>query len=214
MPIIDYGDPAADTVLIQPVDAHDLAFPDREFAMIRDSFHKPLRLLAFQVGDWNRALSPWEAPPVFGKEGFGGDAAKTLADILPYCTDTSKTYYLGGYSLAGLFALWAASQTEVFSGIAAASPSVWFPRFTDYLQSHPLKAGSVYLSLGDKEEKTRNPLMSTVGSGIRSAFALIKAQGIPCTLEWNPGNHFKDAELRCAKAFIWVLEQRGSNSEI
>ena len=24
------------------------------------------------------------------------------------------------------------------------------------------------------------------------------------TLEWNPGNHFQDSELRTAKAFCWV----------
>ena len=173
--------------------------------MIRDAFHKPLRLLAFKVGDWNRALSPWEAPPVFGEEGFGGDAAKTLADILPYCTDTSKTYYLGGYSLAGLFALWATSQTDVFQGTAAASPSVWFPGFTEYLQENPLRTKAVYLSLGDREEKTRNSVMTTVGDRIRRTHELIAAQGLPCALEWNPGNHFRDADMRMAKAFIWLL---------
>ena len=30
--------------------------------------------------------------------------------------------------------------------------------------------------------------------------------GIGSTLEWNPGNHFRDPGLRTAKAFAWVMK--------
>ena len=30
-------------------------------------------------------------------------------------------------------------------------------------------------------------------------------QGVPCDLEYNPGNHFKDADIRTAKAFARVI---------
>ena len=59
---------------------------------------------------------------------------------------------LGGYSLAGLFALWASTQTNLFYGIAAASPSVWFPGWMEFEQQHPVQAQHIYLSLGDREE--------------------------------------------------------------
>ena len=36
---------------------------------------------ACQVEDWNRDLSPWEAPPVLGKEEFGGRAEETLQEL-------------------------------------------------------------------------------------------------------------------------------------
>ncbi len=36
---------------------------------------------------------------------------------------------------------------------------------------------------------------------------LLKGQDINCTLEWNQGNHFKDVEIRTAKAFSWVMKQ-------
>ena len=39
-------------------------------------------LAAFAVRDWNRDLSPWEAPPVFGKLPFGGMAEETLSFVL------------------------------------------------------------------------------------------------------------------------------------
>ena len=78
-------------------------------------------------------LSPWQAPAVFGKDAFGGGASDTLSAMLPLCEDKAKTYYIGGYSLAGLFALWAAYQTDTFKGVAAVSPSVWFPDFENYV---------------------------------------------------------------------------------
>jgi predicted alpha/beta superfamily hydrolase len=158
-----------------------------------------------KIADWNRELSPWEAPPVFGKEGFGGGAEETLAEILPLCGEEGKRCFLGGYSLAGLFALWAVCRTERFEGAAAASPSVWFPGFTDYVKAHGIRCSRVYLSLGDREEKTRNPVMAAVGERIRELYAWLAAYGTDCVLEWNPGNHFREPELRTARAFAWLL---------
>ena len=61
--------------------------------------------------------------------------------------------------MAGLFTLWAAYQTDAFAGVAAASPSIWFPDFLQYMKEHDIRTESVYLSLGDREEKTRNLVM-------------------------------------------------------
>ena len=40
---------------------------------------------------------------------------------------------------------------------------------------------------------------------IREGHALLHSRGIRTTLEWNSGNHFKDAGIRTAKAFAWVM---------
>ena len=104
-----------------------------------------------------------------------------LNEVLKICTNQEKTYFIGGYSLAGLFALWAAYQTDVFKGVAAASPSMWFPGFADYMRENIIHAKFVYLSLGDKEEKTRNPVMAAVGDRIREAYGLLREQVQP----WN-----------------------------
>ena len=42
-------------------------------------------LVAFQVEDWNRDFSPWEAAAVFGKEGFAGQGLKTLRWLTEEC---------------------------------------------------------------------------------------------------------------------------------
>ncbi len=201
----EFGSVNADTVLIQPVDEYDLSGIESEASLIAGSCDKSFRLTAVKVDNWNTDLSPWKAPAVFGKEDFGSGAAHTLAEILRLCADETKTYCIGGYSLAGLFALWAAYQTDIFTGVAAASPSVWFPGFTDYMKENEIKTGTVYLSLGDKEEKARNPVMATVGGKIREAHALLSEHGVKCVLEWNEGNHFKDTDVRTAKAFAWVM---------
>ena len=131
----------------------------------------------------------------------------TLTEILNLIDDKDRKYYIGGYSLAGLFAIWAACQSDAFSGVAAASPSVWFPGFLDYMKSNEIVTGEVYLSLGDREEKTRNPVMATVGDRIREAYEHLSGKGVSRILEWNQGNHFKDPDLRTAKAFSWLLTQ-------
>ena len=63
------------------------------------------------------------------------------------------------------------------------------------------------MSLGDREERTRNPIMATVVANIRRQYEVLRNTGevSRCVLEWNQGNHFVDAEQRTAKGFGWLL---------
>lgn len=200
-----FGNPDAQKVLIQPVDEHDLEVLESEFNIIKSLTDTDFYLIAAKVGNWNKDLSPWKAPAVFGNEDFGEGAGDFLKALLPLCSDGQKTYYIGGYSLAGLFALWSAYQTDTFKGVAAASPSMWFPGFTEYMAENTIKCDAVYLSLGDKEAKARNPVMATVADKMSEAQEILKAKGVNVTFEWNSGNHFKESDLRTAKAFAFVL---------
>lgn len=211
MTTCEFGSPASGNVLIQPVDDHDLAGIQAEAAELERLAGPDFRLVAVKIGDWNRELSPWPAPAVFGREDFGGGAEETLAELLRLCADADRRYWIGGYSLAGLFALWAVCRTDAFAGAAAASPSVWFPGFREFAEAHPVRCGRVSLSLGDREERTRNPVMAAVGDRIRELHALLLDRGTDCTLEWNPGNHFRDPELRTARAFAWLLRRQKQN---
>ena len=204
-----FGDKRAEAVLIQAVDAHDFSTIERQTELIKSiSGRDDFAVAAVLVDNWNDDLSPWAAPAVFGKDGFSGGGERTLdfvlGDVLPRF-DGKLRFYIGGYSLAGLFSLWAASRTDVFSGVAAASASVWFPDFVGYIDKNPILSNRVYLSLGDKEEKTKNPTMATVGDAMRSIYAKISRRA-ECVLEWNEGNHFRDPELRTAKGFSWLIK--------
>ena len=210
-----YGEAHVEYLLLQMTGEHELQSMESEVTAIAQSAHHFL-FAAIPVESWNDALSPWEAPAVWGKQGFGGKAADTLRFLTEQVMPTLKQQYplpenvkiiLGGYSLAGLFALWASTQTALFSGVAAASPSVWFPGWMEFEQQHPMQAQRVYLSLGDKEEHTKNAVMAAVGDNIRALHRELAGCGKDCTLEWNSGGHFKNADLRTAKAFRWAMEE-------
>ena len=204
-----YHDNGATHLLIQPVDEHDLEVLDQEVEMIKALSNKNFSLVAFMIKDWSQELTPWPAPPVFGKIPFGSGAEDTLKfitnQLLPEVQEAPSHILLGGYSLAGLFALWAGYQSDKFNGVVAASPSVWYPKWIEYASSNTPHTKAVYLSLGDKEEKTKNPVMSQVGNAIRRQHEVLTEQGIKTILEWNTGNHFVDSGKRTAKGFAWVM---------
>lgn len=212
-----YHDAEATHLLIQPVDEHDLEVLDQEVEAIGNKTKTPYSLVALLIEDWNQELTPWASPAVFGRIPFGDGANDTLKfiteQLLPSLAadgiyDASMRLLLGGYSLAGLFALWSAYQTDMFDGIAAASPSVWFPQWINYATEKRPLAKSIYLSLGDKEEKAKNPVMAQVGNAIRKQHELLVKQEINTILEWNAGNHFVDSEKRMAKGFAWLLNNQ------
>ena len=191
-------------VIIQPVDEHDLQGLDEEVTWLGNHSSTTFTLVAFRIRNWNVELSPWKAPAVFGREDFGEGASNTLCYVLDELVTRFKgnRYCLGGYSLAGLFALWSGYQTDVFSSIVGASPSVWFPKWIEYADRHQMKANMVYLSLGDKETKARNPIMARVGECIERMHKLLDCEKM---VEWNEGNHFKDNAIRTAKGLAWAI---------
>ena len=204
-------------LLIQPIDEHDLEVLDNEVATIESLTNKSFTLVAFEIKDWQSELTPWTAPAVFGKVPFGEGASATLSFIkdtlipqleqMELFDKNGMQCVFGGYSLAGFFALWSSYQTKLFGGIAAVSPSVWYPQWMEYAEKNRPLATSVYLSLGDKEEKTKNPTMAQVGNCIRKQQELLTAQGVDTILEWNPGNHFQHSDERTAKGFAWLINQ-------
>lgn len=209
-----FGDISAKTLFLQLVDEHDSGLMDSEAAALRElAGHGDWCIAAVPVDDWNRDLTPWQAEPAFGKQTFGDGAAHTLdrltSEIIPSIEReypaAGRNIVLCGYSLAGLFALWAGYQTDRFAGIVAASPSVWYRDWLSYAGSHVIQSPRVYLSLGDREEKARNPIMATVGDAIREQYRMLQGAGVTCQLDWNPGNHFADSDRRMAKGMAWML---------
>ena len=204
-------------LLSQPIDEHDLEVLDNEVATVQSLTNKSFTLVAFEIKDWQSELTPWTSPAVFGKVPFGEGASATLSFIkdtlipqleqMELFDKNGMQCVFGGYSLAGFFALWSSYQTKLFGGIAAVSPSVWYPQWMEYAEKNRPLATSVYLSLGDKEEKTKNPTMAQVGNCIRKQQELLAAQGINTILEWNPGNHFQHSDERTAKGFAWLINQ-------
>ena len=173
-------------------------------------------LAAISGLDWNAELSPWPAPPVFtGALPFGGEADAYLdtltGAILPEILKTLPTApalcALAGYSMAGLFALYALYRTDRFARVASASGSLWYPGFLEFALNSAMAAEpeGIFLSLGDREAKTRKPAMRTVEAHTERLARHLAGLGIPTRFEFNPGGHFQDPTGRMARAIAWAI---------
>lgn len=194
---------------------------------------------------WEKNFSPWCAPRVFAKgPNFGNGAQKTLDtlinQVIPWTESElaeSPAYrVLVGYSLAGLFSLWAgvsqqvargcqpdnvssqpgpssqsdAVPTSTFQRIGAVSGSFWFPGLLDYVDQQ-LSGGAVglthaYLSLGDREARTPNPQIMHVRENAELLASKLESAGITSMFELNRGNHFQNVEGRMQKALDWLVK--------
>lgn len=173
-------------------------------------------LVAVSDLDWNRDMVPWDAPPAFkrGEPCIGGADTylHLLTDaILPVAEKAlpgSPCWRgLAGYSLAGLFAVYAMYKTDHFSRIASMSGSLWFPGFREYAVSHPIRhlPERLFFSLGDKESKTRNPVLQPVRERTEELLAYYQSLGICSVFQLNPGNHYNHAAERTAAGIAWLL---------
>ena len=166
---------------------------------------------------WNQELSPWPVETVVSKDdNFAGEADQWLplltGEVVPQVEqllDVPPTWrMLAGYSLAGLFAVWTAFHSDLFTRILSASGSMWYPGWLEYAREHELAVSlhGIYLSVGEQESTSRNAVLHTVGQRTRALAELMAGRGITSQFELNPGNHFKNPPLRVAKGIRWLLE--------
>ncbi|MDD2648458.1 MAG: alpha/beta hydrolase-fold protein [Eubacteriales bacterium] len=177
---------------------------------------RPRPTLIALSADWSAELSPWEAKKAFrAGEDFTGKAPEYLrflvSELIPAAESalgfTPEKRYIAGYSLAGLFAVWAQYKTNLFDGFASVSGSLWYDGFTEFTdENEPLrKAQKAYFSLGDREKKTKNARLSTVEDASRAAAERFSSLGAKTVFELNAGGHFNDSEARIAKGIDWLM---------
>ena len=165
--------------------------------------------------DWDRDMSPWDSPAVFkGAAPFAGGADDYLRllveEIIPAAErrlpDPPIWRGIAGYSLAGLFAVYALYRTDVFSRAASVSGSLWFPGFREYALSHtPLRQPDcLYFSLGERESKTRNPVLRTVQENAEAICEFYQGQGIRTAFQPNPGGHHDHPAQRTAAGIQYI----------
>lgn len=172
---------------------------------------------------WNRDMTPWPMKAPFHQaEPFSGGAdgylRVLLEEILPRAEKllqgTPRWRGLAGYSLAGLFALYALFRTDAFSRIACMSGSLWYEGFDNFVRTHEMKRKTdcIYLSLGDKESATRNPVLRMVGQKTGELQQIFFNTGIDTAFVLNEGGHFRDADRRTALGIHWILEWKADQS--
>ena len=188
-----------------------------EINSIVDLLEQPdLALIAVECKDWNDLLTPWPASAAFkGNPDFGGHAETYLSmfrdTIIPVSESVigrSEFRGITGYSLAGLFALYSFYSTDLFSLCGCVSGSVWYDGFEEWVLSRePVpESGSVFFSLGNKEEKTRNPLMQHTGQIMRNiADHLNDSDSYEASFRYTKGNHFEGHTQRMSECLRWLI---------
>jgi len=178
----------------------------------------PFNLVAISNLAWNRDMAPWDSPAAFKKgEPFTGGADDYQRLLVEEIIPRAEKELVGppawrgiaGYSLAGLFALYAIYRTDVFSRVGCTSGSLWFPGFKEYIFSHEPKRrpDCIYFSLGDREAKTRNPVLKTVQENTEEIQAFYQSKGIDTVFQLNPGNHFVQGIERTIAGIQWLLNR-------
>ena len=184
---------------------------------------KEFILVAISNLDWNNDMTPWFAPRLNERDvdclGKADEYIKLLTNkIIPqvqeYINNTLKIkieyFAIAGYSLAGLFAVYSAYKTDIFTRIASASGSFWFPKFVDFVKTNNISSNvrKIYFSLGNKESKVKNQILATVEKNTMSLEKIYNSKGIQTKYEENEGNHFRDAALRMGKGIKWILDEQ------
>ena len=178
----------------------------------------PFTLVAISDLDWNHDMVPWDSPPAFKNAepctGGADDYLRLLTEgIIPTAekeiTGVPSWRGIVGYSLAGLFALYAIYWTDLFSRVGSMSGSLWFPGMKDYIFSHEPKRwpDCMYFSLGDKESKTRNSVLRNVRQSTEEIRTFYQGKGIDTVFHQNPGNHYNHAVERTAAGLCWLLSR-------
>lgn len=182
---------------------------------------KDFILIAISNLDWYNDMTPWFEPKLNSNDkdylGKADDYLKTLLEkIIPQTKEyidnelnVNINYYaIAGYSLGGLFAIYSTYKTNLFSRIVSASGSFWYPNFIEFANKNKISENidKIYFSLGNKEIKVRNEVLTTVEENTKKLEQIYKLQGIKTIYEENDGNHFKDAVLRMAKGIKWILQ--------
>ena len=202
-------------MLIQPSARHENATLEAEAGQIAELSSVPFVLATIELEDWMIDLMPWPDSNVSRDPEAGKHGQDTLEYVLMSLIPELKKRYgplpiiLGGYSLGGLFALWASAQSDSFKAVAAASPSVWIKDWIPFAKKHVPMADTVSLSLGDQEEHVKNQAIARVGDCLRTQYRLLQEHigANNCTLFWEQGGHFNDNEGRLARAFAWCMER-------
>ena len=188
------------------------------FEATQEAGYPPFTLVAISDLDWNHDMAPWDSPAAFKKgEPFTGGADDYLRLLVEEIIPRAEKELPGppawrgiaGYSLAGLFALYAIYRSDVFSRVGCMSGSLWFPGFKEYIFSHEPKRwpDCIYFSLGDKEAKTRNPVLKTVQENTEEIQTFYQNKGIDTVFQLNPGNHFVQGIERTIAGIQWLLSE-------
>lgn len=172
---------------------------------------------------WDDALTPWPAEGLRAGQRFGGHADKTLGQLheaaprMERCLGLSPSARaICGYSLGGLFSLYAFARDAHLAACGCVSGSVWYPGWVAWLRDGGAgcacgcgAAGGAalerfaYLSVGGKEKRGPGAFRE-VESNMEACAGILRERGCEALFEVGPGNHMQHHEKRLARALAAI----------
>jgi predicted alpha/beta superfamily hydrolase len=167
--------------------------------------------------DFFRDFSPWpEAALTPDIPAFAGGAPAYLRTLVTTTIPAierahglaPRTRAICGYSLAGLFALYALLESDAFCAAACVSGSLWFEGWPDYLAravarpawrdrcANPATRPYAFFTLGNKERNAPNPRMRTVRMRTDETVDALLRSGAEAEFQRMPGTHFTFVDER------------------
>lgn len=182
---------------------------------------EPFIVLNVELSNWNDEMTPWPAPSLSKKTGaFGGHGDAYLemltGTIKPHIDahyrtkPESENTGLMGYSLGGLISLYTLYKYKLFGKIGSLSGSLWYDHWLGFMASHQVMFhdANVYISLGTKEEESKNQRMAAVGRCTLETADILRSQlsnEDSLKFEWNDGGHFTEIPQRYCRALLWLM---------
>ncbi len=181
------------------------------------------------VHDWDDSLTPWPAPGLYrGDPDFKGEAAVTLAELVDEAIPAIEQAEglvpvkraICGYSLGGLFSLYAFSYADAFSACACLSGSVWYEGWVEHLRGLEFDGSGrfAFLSIGLKEKHAAPKILHSVQDNMEQCAAILREHGCEAEFVVGPGNHMSfgkerfDAGLTAIDSYF-ASAQQGVGSE-
>ncbi len=173
-------------------------------------------VLSCQIPHWDDSLTPWTAPGLYREDpDFKGQAGATLKKLVDEIIPLAQTHFcihpscyaIAGYSLGGLFSLYAFTQCNRFAAVASMSGSVWYDRWIDYLNNASFdvtyngKPRFAFLSIGTKEKRAAIERLHTVEDCTHRSAEIFTARGIDTHYAVGPGSHMLYVDERMKAAF-------------
>lgn len=196
--------------------------PEHPFDLAAAARGLTANVLRVPVRAWSESLTPWPAPgPHPDDTDFGGKAAITLSELVDEAIPALEERYrlvparraVCGYSLGGLFALYAFARDARFAGCACLSGSLWYEGWVDYLRKQPFEGAEryVYFSLGRRESKAGPRIMRSVQDNMETCAGLCRERGCTVDVVLSPGNHMQHHTERLA-AGLSALDAKAGNA--
>lgn len=152
------------------------------------------------VGSWGDDLTPWPAPALRpGEKDFGGRADETLAGLVGEVGLRDGSCAVCGYSLGGLFALYAFAREPRLTACACLSGSVWYEGWIDWLRANAPDCSGRYafFSVGKKERRAGLPFRH-VEEDLAACASILRERGCEVDVALGPGSHMQHVAERLA----------------